>query len=57
MPVGSFQEKMMYLLCPSEKMAPHFKQHMETFSYFVRWVQCLILTFYQVNKTGDKKNI
>ena len=35
-------------------MSPHLKLHMETFSYFLRWVYFLILTFYQGNKTETK---
>ena len=37
----SFQEKKCFL-CPSEEMPSHFKLHMETFSYFVKWFYFLI---------------
>ena len=52
-----FQGKMTFLLCPSEEMSPQFKLHIETFSYFVKWFHFLMLTFYQVNKTGDQRLI
>ena len=50
----NLQEKMTFLLRPYEEM---FKLNMETFSYFVRWFLSLILSFYQVNKTGHQKLI
>ena len=53
----SFQEKMVFLLCPSEGMSPLFKLLIETFSYFFGQVYFLILTFYQINKTGYQKLI
>ena len=51
----NFQEKLVFLLCPPEEMSPYYKLHIENLSYFVRWVYFLILTFCQVNKTGDTK--
>ena len=53
----SSQEKMTFLLCQSEEMSPHFKLHMEKFSYFARWFYFLMVTFYQVNKTEQQKFI
>ena len=47
----------MVLLPPYEEMSSHLKLHMETFPYFARWFYCLILTFHQVNKTGNQKLI
>ena len=46
---------MMLIFCLSEEMSPHFKLHMESFSYFVRWFYFLALTFYQVNKNSRPK--
>ena len=39
-----YQEKMTVLLCPSEKMSPHFTLHMESSSYFGRWVEQHLLS-------------
>ena len=49
-----FKKTALFLLCMSEEMYPHVILYMETFSYFVRSVYFLVLTFYQVNKTGPK---
>ena len=50
-------KKWPFFFFPSEKMSPHFKLRMETFSNFARCVYFLVLTFYQVSKIGDQKLI
>ena len=54
---AAFKKKCCFFFFLPEEMSPHFKVHMETFSYFVKWVYFLTLTFYQVNRTGDQKLI
>ena len=52
----SFQEKITFLVCPSQEMSSHFKLHIETFSYFlilfILCRNCALLQSFHARKLG-----